>query len=306
MRSLTVFSALVLSLSALAGCSAQSESAPPRTDDSGGASSSGAGATGFGGASTGNNGFSGSTSVAGSSTNSGFGGASNTGFGGASSNGFGGAPTGGAGAPATGSAGSAPVATGSCAMTAVATGSNGMIDDFDMHPGSGLIPATDGRVGGWWISKSATGTVMPMANAAPVPVAGGDTGMGLHLMGSDTDLTNGWGADASVAITPTNGCYDATAYTSGIKVSLKGTGSIYLSVITAEDKAASATSGNQRKEIPITSTWADYSVAWSDLVTGWGNPIPLDLKEIVALDIAPSASSASNFDIWVDNLQFVK
>jgi hypothetical protein len=302
MRSLTVFSALVLSLSALAGCSAQSESAPPRSD-TGDTGSSGAGATGFGGAPS-NNGFSGSTSIAGSGTNNGFGGASNTGFGGAS-NGFGGAPTGGAGAPATGSAGSAP-ASGSCAMTAVATGSNGMIDDFDMHPGSGLIPATDGRVGGWWISKSATGTVMPMANAAPVPVAGGDTGMGLHIMGSDTDLTNGWGADASVAITPTNGCYDATAYTSGIKVSLKGTGSIYLSVITAEDKAASATSGNQRKEIPITSSWADYSVAWSDLVTGWGNPIPLDLHEIVALDIAPSASSASNFDIWIDNLQFVK
>jgi hypothetical protein len=304
MRSLTVFSALVLSLSALAGCSAQSESAPPRgTDDTGGTSSSGAGATGFGGATSNNNGFSGSSNIAGTSSN-GFGGSSNSGFGGASSNGFGGAPTGGAGAP-SGSAGSAP-ASGSCAMTAVATGSNGMIDDFDMHPGSGLIPATDGRVGGWWISKSATGTVMPMANAAPVPVAGGDTGMGLHIMGSDTDLTNGWGADASVAITPTNGCYDASVYTSGIKVSLKGTGSIYLSVITAEDKAASATSGNQRKEIPITSSWADYSVAWSDLVTGWGNPIPLDLHEIVALDIAPSASSASNFDIWIDNLQFVK
>ena len=70
--------------------------------------------------------------------------------------------------------------------------------------------------------------------------------------------------------------------------------------------SAAGTSGNQRKEIPITSTWTDYTVPWSDLTTGWGTPIPLDLTEIVALDIAPSASSASNFDIWVDNLQFVK
>jgi hypothetical protein len=300
MRSPIVFSAFVLSLSALAACSAQSESAPPRGGDTGGASSSGAGATGFSGATS--NGFAGATGVAGGTSN-GFGGASN-GFGGAS-NGFGGASPGGAGAP-TGSAGSSPVSGGSCVTTKVATGSDGMIDDFEMHPGSGLIPATDGRVGGWWISKSATGTVTPMAGAAPVPVAGGETGMGLRIVGSDTDLTMGWGADASVAITPTNGCYDASVYTGGVKVSLKGTGSIYLSIITAEDKAASATSGNQRVEIPLTSSWADVTTAWASFATGWGTPIPLDLHEVVALDIAPSASSASNFDISIDNLQFVK
>ena len=43
----------------------------------------------------------------------------------------------------------------------------------------------------------------------------------------------------------------------------------------------------------------------STIESNWGNLIPLDLKEIVALDIAPSASSASSFDIWIDNLQFI-
>jgi hypothetical protein len=88
-------------------------------------------------------------------------------------------------------------------------------------------------------------------------------------------------------------------------LSLMGKGSVYVSVITAQDKAAMATSGNQRKEINITSTWADYSIAWSELITGWGNPIALDPKSIVALDIAPSAASAIDFDIWIDNVQFV-
>jgi len=294
MRSQIVFSSFVLLLSALAACSAQSESTPPRGSAGTGTSAGGSG-TAAGG--TVSQGFGGSTSLAG--TNSGFGGAPAAG---GTSTGFGGAPP----AGGTGStAGGTGPATGSCTTTAVATGANPMVDNFDMHPGSGLIPAADGRVGGWWISKSATGTVTPMAGAAPVPVDGGMTGMGLHIMGSDTDKVMGWGADASVAITPTGGCYDASFYKGGIKVSLKGMGSVYLSVITAEDKAAMATSGNQRKEIPITATWADYTATWAELITGWGNPIPLDLKEIVALDIAPSASSASSFDIWIDNLQFI-
>jgi hypothetical protein len=60
---------------------------------------------------------------------------------------------------------------------------------------------------------------------------------------------------------------------------------------------ALGTSGYQPKEINITSTWADYSIAWSELITGWGNPIALDPKSIVALDVSPSASSATDFDI---------
>jgi hypothetical protein len=176
---------------------------------------------------------------------------------------------------------------------------------------SALIPASDGRVGGWWISIGSTGKVttptLPSTGGGPMPVMGGmGGGMALHFAGTDSDAVKGWGADASVALSGTGNCYDASAYTGGIKVSLMGKGSVYVSVITAQDKAASATSGNQRKEIAITSSWQDYVIPWTDLVTGWGNPIPLDQKSIVALDIAPSASSAIDFDIWIDNVQFVK
>jgi hypothetical protein len=95
-------------------------------------------------------------------------------------------------------------------------------------------------------------------------------------------------------------------YTGGIKVSMMGKGSVFVSAITIEDRAAMATSGNQRKEVPISSAWTDYTIPWSDLITGWGTPIPLDLKAIVALDFSPSATSAIDFDIWIDNVQFVK
>jgi len=297
MRALPIVSALVLTLSALAACSAQPEGNPPQSGG-GGATSSGAGAGQIlpgGGA-----------PPAGAGAPSGFSGATSS-FGGAST-GFGGAPPAGAGAPGT--AGGTSTTTG-CAATHVGTGMSGLIDDFETHPMSALIPATDGRVGGWWISVNSTGMVttptLPTATGGgPLPVTGGmGGGMALHFAGKDSDAVKGWGADASVALSKMGDCYDASVYATGIKLSLMGKGSVYVSVITAQDKAASATSGYQRKEINITSTWADYSIAWSELITGWGNPIALDPKSIVALDVSPSASSATDFDIWIDNVQFV-
>ena len=300
MRALPIVSALVLSLSALAACSAQPEGSPPHSSGAGatssGAGASAGGATGTAGANTG---FGGATGTAGANT--GFGGA-NTGFGGA---------TGTAGS--TGTAGGTSTTAG-CAMTKAGAGLMGLIDDFETHAATPTIPATDNRAGQWWISVGPTGTVatptlaMPKGGA-PLPVTGGmGGGMALHFAGTDTDKTMGWGADASVALAATGDCYDASAYTTGIKISLMSakSSSVYVQVITAQDKAASATSGNQRVEIPITSTWTDYPIAWSELVTGWGAPIVLDPKSIVALDIAPSAASAFDFDIWIDNVQFVK
>ena len=298
MRALTIVSAVALTsaLSALGACSAQSDSTPPR--GGAGAGTAGAGTAGA------TSGFSGATGASGAT--SGFSGA--TGASGATS-GFAGAPpaaggdTGSAGAPATG---------GGCTLTKAGVGTDGLIDNFETHPTTALIPASDGRVGGWWISvNQTTGNVtIPMigkTGMGPLPVMGGmGGGMALHFAGTDSDAAKGWGADASVALAATGNCYDASVYTGGIKVSLMGTGSVYVQVITAEDKAAMATSGNQRKEIAITSTWTDYTIPWTDLITGWGNPIALDQKAIFALDIAPSATSAVNFDIWIDNLTFVK
>ncbi len=297
MRALTIVSALALTLSALAACSAQPDGSPPR---GGGGATGTAGATGVAGATSG---FAGANGVSGST--SGFSGSTGS----SGSTGFAGAPP--AGGGDTGTAGAAPTG-GGCTVTKMGLGTDGLIDNFETHPMSALIPASDGRVGGWWISvNQTTGNVTIPAigktGMGPLPVMGGmGGGMALHFAGTDTDAVKGWGADASVALAATGNCYDASAYTGGIKVSLMGTGSVYLQVITAEDKAAMATSGNQRKEIAITSTWTDYTIPWSDLITGWGTPIALDQKAVFALDVAPSATSAVNFDIWIDNLTFVK
>ncbi len=300
MRSQLVFSALALTVAALNACSAQSDSSPPRTTGSAGSTSSGtAGATSSGTAGATSTGTAGATST-------GFGGSTSTGFGGSTSTGFGGAPsTGTAGATSTGTAG-ATSSTG-CATTKVATGTPAVIDDFEMET-NGLIPANDGRLGGWWVSASATATVTPMANAAPKPIVDPSNASNhvLRLTGMDsgTNANLAWGADASVALAATGNCYDASAYKGGISVKLWGIGGVFVSVITAEDKAQMATSGNQRTDIPLTSTPTVYQIPWSMLATGWGVTIPLDLKEVFALDFAPDAGSAANFDIFIDDVQF--
>jgi len=293
MRALPIVSTLVLTLSALVACSAEPEGTPPRGS---------AGGTSTAGASGAINGSAGAPAAAG--TTSGFAGAPGSS---GSTSGFAGSP---AGAGAPGAAGGGPVTAG-CATTKVGAGLDGLIDNFETHPTTALIPATDGRVGGWWISMAATAMVttpaLTSAGGAPLPVTGGmGGGMALHLVGKDSDAAKGWGADAAVAIAAANGCYDASAYTGGIKLSLMGKGSVFVSVITAQNKAASATSGNQRTEIPITASWADYTIPWAMLKTGWGTDIPLDPKSIIALDISPSASSAPDFDIWIDNVSFYK
>jgi len=305
MRSQTVLSALVLSLSAIAACSAQSESTPPRgTGATAGTVSSSGGTTSASGGTT-STGFSGSTSVAGTGT--GFGGAPG---GAGTGTGFGGAPPA-AGGTTAGTAGSPPVG-GTCTSTVVGTGSSGLIDDFEGHTaGSALLPATngDGRVGGWGIDHSTTAMMMATASTA-IPVAGGNPGMALHFAGTDniTATPPGWGADAAVAIAGPGGCYDASAYHGGLSLSLKsgsGATSVVVSLQTAEVLATNYASGPNGKMVAITGSWADYVIPYTDLMTTYGTPVPLDLKSVHAVVIATSASGAASFDVWVDNLKFL-
>jgi hypothetical protein len=301
MRSLTV-TALVLTLTALGACSAQSSGSPPRSDGTAGQTSGTGGITSSTGGSTG---FAGSPSGT-AGTSSGFAGAPST-TGGAT--GFAGSPSGTAGGP-TGTAGAAPIG-GTCTSTVVATGSSGLIDDFETHlAGSASIPGgatEDGRVGAWNFDKSGTAV---MTASSPLPVAGGNPGMALHFAGTDTitGAMPGWGADAAVAIAGPGNCYNATAYTGGLSIDLKsGTGatSVFVSLQTAEDLATNYMSGNNGVEVPITGDWKTYPISYASLMTTFGPIVPLDLKSVHGVVIATSAAGAANFDIWVDNLKFV-
>jgi hypothetical protein len=232
----------------------------------------------------------------------------------------GGMPTGGTGPVGTagtapvGTAGTAPVGTagtsaggaapggGTCMTTAVAMGTMPMIDDFE--DGNGDINLADGRMGGWYFSVDGTGSTTPKAGV-PVPEAGGMPGKAVHVTG--TGLT-GWGASLSAAVVPVNGCYDASKFT-GITVMMKGTGTVWVSVLTAAVRAAPEGMRNHfKKQVTLTADWQAVPINFSELTQpgGWGVIVPFDVTKIYGIDFGPATAPpvATAFDFWVDNLSF--
>jgi hypothetical protein len=177
-----------------------------------------------------------------------------------------------------------------------------MIDDFE--DGNGDISAVDGRMGGWYFSTDLTGTTTPKAGV-PVPETGGMPGKAVHVTG--TGLTS-WGASLSAAIVPVNGCYDATKYT-GITVMLKGTGTVWVSVLTAAVRAAPVGMQNQfKKQVTLTADWTPVTINFSELTQpgGWGVIVPFDVTKVYGVDFGPATAppTPTAFDFWVDNLSF--
>ncbi len=288
---------IAICLLASYGCAASEESVPA---GGGGTGTAHGGTPAIGGSLPG---VSGSGVVTSAGTSPGTSGAATTG----------GNTTGTAGTPTTGTAGSptgtagtgtggAPAAA-TCTMSATATGTPPLIDDFE--DGNSDVGAADGRVGGWFLATDGTGSTTPMAPIAPKPAAGGMPGNALHVSG--TGLT-GWGASLSASITPLMGCYDASKFT-GITVMLKGTGSIWVSVLTAAVRGAPDGQRNHyKKQVTLTGDWMPVTINFSELTQpgGWGLIVPFDATKVYGVDFGPATAppTPTAFDFWIDNLSF--
>ncbi len=214
--------------------------------------------------------------------------------------------TGTAGSP-PGTAGSGtggtPPASATCSMSATATGTPPLIDDFE--DGNSDVSAIDGRVGGWFLATDGTGSTTPAAPVAPKPATGGMPGNALHVSG--TGLTS-WGASLSASITPAMGCYDASKFT-GITVMLKGTGSIWISVLTAAVRGAPEGQRNHyKKQVTLSADWTPVTIAFSELTQpgGWGMIVPFDATKVYGIDFGPATAppTPTAFDFSIDNLSF--
>jgi len=187
-------------------------------------------------------------------------------------------------------------------MSASAMGTIPMIDDFE--DGNADVMANEGRVGGWYLSTDTTGTTTPKAGAT-MPEAGGMPGKALHVSGSG--LT-GWGASLAASITAPMGCYDASKFT-GITVMLKGTGTVWVSVLTAAVRSAPEGMRNHfKKQVTLTAEWTPVTIAFSELTQpgGWGMIVPFDVTKIYGVDFGPATAppTPTAFDFWIDNLSF--
>jgi hypothetical protein len=287
---------IAICLLASYGCAASEESEPA----GGGASTSQGGSLPSTGGSLGVSGT--TVTAAGTSPGTG-GGVSSTG---GTTSGAAGTATGTAGtttaaAGTTGAGGTGPLG-GTCMMSAAATGTPPLIDDFE--DGNADVGAVDGRVGGWYLSTDKTGTTTPK-DGAPVPEAGGMPGKAVHVSG--TGLTS-WGASLSASITPAMGCYDASKFT-GITVMLKGTGTVWVSVLTAAVRSAAEGMRNHyKKQVTLSAEWTAVTINFSELTQpgGWGAIVPFDATKVYGVDFGPATAppTPTAFDFWVDTLSF--
>src|SRR5260221_3869447 len=289
---------IALCLLASYGCAASEDSMPAGTNpvSMGGSLGNVAGSTSTGGT---------GAPIAGSTT-TGTAGSTTTGTGGTTTTGTAGTSTGTAGTSTgtagTGTGGTGPLG-GTCMTKAASTGMPLLIDDFE--DGNADVMPVDGRMGGWYLSTDMTGTSTPKSGP-PVPEAGGMPGKAIHVTGKG--LTS-WGASLSAAIANNmTGCYDASKFT-GISVSLKGTGMVMVSVLTAAVRDAPMDMRNQyKKVIALSADWTNVPINFSELTQpgGWGLMVPFDATKIYGFDIGPVAAppAMTDYDIWVDNLSF--
>ena len=227
------------------------------------------------------------------------------------------APTGTAGTSVTGTAGTAPVAGstgtggaaptgGTCVMKSASAGTPLLIDDFE--DGNADVTAVDGRMGSWYLSTDLTvgATNTPGPGPAMPDATGGMPGHALHLKGAGF---KSWGVSLSAALTTNTGCYDASKFT-GLTVSLKGTGTVFVSVLTAAVRDAPEGMRNHYKKlVTLTTDWAAVPIAFTEMtqVGGWGLQVPFDATKIYGIDISPvgaTAPATTDYDYWIDNLSF--
>jgi hypothetical protein len=159
-------------------------------------------------------------------------------------------------------------------------------------------------VGGWYLSTDTTGTTTPKAGAA-MPEAGGMPGKAVHVSGSG--LTS-WGASLAASITPPMGCYNASKFT-GVTVMLKGTGTVWVSILTAAVRSAPVGMQNHfKKQVTLTADWTPVTINFAELTQpgGWGMIVPFDVTKIYGVDFGPATAppTPTTFDFWVDNLSF--
>jgi hypothetical protein len=242
--------------------------------------------------------------------------------------GVGGASTGGA----TGAAGTTGAGAVDCTMDQGTTPDT--ISDFE--DGTGSVLVSEMRNGGWYsyIDPTATCTVMPPPNgtATAAPIPGGRcmsmfamhfTGMGCTTWGAGvgTDLAASAAAgDAGAATTTAMKVpYDVSGFTGVSFWSRADTGTSMLFKMPMTDETAVADGGkctestatstdcsdDYGSNIALTSKWVKHTVMFSKMAqAGWGKVFPWTPADVTSIQF--QVPKAPSFDVWIDDVSFVK
>jgi hypothetical protein len=185
-----------------------------------------------------------------------------------------------------------------------ATGSPGLVDDFE--DGNSTVLPNDGRNGTWHVGWDGTGEISMMD--PPVPVDGGNGGgKALHLSGSGQ---TSWGANLNLELRTGAAPYDASAYRSGLVFSAKGSGR--LRVIVMQQNLApghpcstcNTSSGEcgqlYSTEVFLSDLWNSFILPWSSLVAPTQISTPFAPDQLMTIQF--EMQGPDPIDLWLDNV----
>jgi hypothetical protein len=258
-------------------------------------------------------------------------GTSTTGTGGSDSTGTGSPGSGGSSNPGTGgtispgAGGSGPSA--GCSDVAAPAD---LVSDFET--GKADVANVGGRNGSWFVFNDGSGMQTPTKTpnvALPAEMGGACASQyAFHTKGTGFTV---WGAGVGATLTPGGGdggtskaTYDASAYT-GIAFMAKvdKTVSVRFSVTDkntavegglcedTSDKTSTRRCGDYfGLDLSVDATWKEYTLSFSDSAqNGWGLPEQtMDKAHIYAFhaQVKGAATTPANFELWLDNVHFVK
>jgi hypothetical protein len=182
----------------------------------------------------------------------------------------------------------------------------------DLEDGDAFIPATDGRRGNWYTVNDGTGNQSP--DIQFVPTLGG---------ASDSDFcaaTNGsgftiWGAKLGVYLNHPDSSepaatFDAGGYR-GVRFWARGNVTVRatVNVMAARgseiggvcDETLGGCNDYHGRPVVLEPGWREYSLDFGVIAQeGWGQSIPFDPSEVVAIDFSVPANVP--FDFAIDDL----
>ena len=210
----------------------------------------------------------------------------------------------------------------STASTTTSSGSGGMaapglIDD--MEDKDGAILTTEGRQGFWYTYSDGTSTMTPVPNTtftmgAITPPREASTSAA-HMVGMGfTKYGAGMGFDLNAMGTMKSG-FDASTY-SGVSFYARiGKGASAALRVNISDKdtapeggvcAADKCNDHFGTDITLTEDWKQYTVKFADLKqVGYGQAFPKFLTNAL-YGMAFAVGTKVSFDVWIDDLRFVK
>lgn len=188
---------------------------------------------------------------------------------------------------------------------------DGLLDDFE--DGNSQVLVALGRDGYWWTHHDPNGSTLEPEKFTPEEGGAGGSQKALHVHGSTSSAQGAYGSSVGVNFS-NNGLYDASRY-AGITFKAKvGPNSTHAVRVKVGDVNTHGQLGKCKdcwnhfgKDLQLTTEWKDYTILFADMtqVVGWGDPRPPSItpSQLASLDF--SIGPGANFDLWVDDIQFV-